>query len=281
MRILFFLKIYKGFLKLDLYKIKSQIASANKWSEMEIGEGVILHRSAQLVGAGFVVVGNEVQLSNDIQIRVNDPDSKIFIGTGTRLDKNTKLICRGSGEIRIGDRSRIAPGVTLICEDGGLVELGDDVIIGESVKISTNSSVFIGNKSHIQMYTTIAPREKNSRGNFHCGEDSNIHCYNFIDTTANIIMGKAVRTGPYDVFYTHEHTIKGKGLIWENPIETAEIIIRDGVWVGSGVTILPGVSVGNGAVIAAGAVVNKSIMDFEVVGGIPARIIKDRTITIE
>lgn len=49
------------------------------------------------------------------------------------------------------------------------------------------------------------------------------------------------------------------------------INIKNEVWIGAGATILPGVTIGNGAIVLAGAVVSKSVEDFSVVGGIPAK----------
>lgn len=46
------------------------------------------------------------------------------------------------------------------------------------------------------------------------------------------------------------------------------------VWVGANVTILPGVTVGDGAIIAAGAVVSKNVEANTIVGGVPAKMIK-------
>ena len=48
------------------------------------------------------------------------------------------------------------------------------------------------------------------------------------------------------------------------------------VWIGRGAAILPGVNVGNGAVIGAGAVVSKDVAPYTIVGGVPARLIRDR-----
>jgi acetyltransferase-like isoleucine patch superfamily enzyme len=56
---------------------------------------------------------------------------------------------------------------------------------------------------------------------------------------------------------------------------TRPVTIRDGVWIGCRATILKGVVIGEGAVIAAGSVVTKDVAAETVVGGNPARVIRD------
>ena len=46
-------------------------------------------------------------------------------------------------------------------------------------------------------------------------------------------------------------------------------------WIGAGATILPGVTVGDNAVVAAGAVVTKDVAPNTIVGGNPAKFIKE------
>jgi len=53
------------------------------------------------------------------------------------------------------------------------------------------------------------------------------------------------------------------------------IHIKKNAWIGAGATILPGVTIGENAVIAAGAVVSKDVAANTIVGGIPAKIIKE------
>ncbi|MEH7331644.1 DapH/DapD/GlmU-related protein [Neobacillus drentensis] len=48
------------------------------------------------------------------------------------------------------------------------------------------------------------------------------------------------------------------------------------VWIGHGAIIMKGVKVGTGAVIAAGAVVTKDVEPYTIVGGVPAKPIKER-----
>lgn len=48
------------------------------------------------------------------------------------------------------------------------------------------------------------------------------------------------------------------------------------VWLGHGAIVLPGTSVGTGAIIAAGAVVTRDVGSYEIVGGVPAKLIRRR-----
>jgi maltose O-acetyltransferase len=56
----------------------------------------------------------------------------------------------------------------------------------------------------------------------------------------------------------------------------APVTIDDYAVIGTRVTILPGVHIGKGAVVASGAVVTKNVAPFQVVGGVPAAVIKER-----
>ena len=55
-----------------------------------------------------------------------------------------------------------------------------------------------------------------------------------------------------------------------------DIIIGNDVWIGYGAQIMSGVTVGDGAVIAAGSIVTKDVLPYTVVGGVPAKKIKER-----
>lgn len=56
----------------------------------------------------------------------------------------------------------------------------------------------------------------------------------------------------------------------------APVVVQDHAWIGARAIILPGVTIGEGAVVAAGAVVTRSVPNYAVVGGVPARIIGQR-----
>lgn len=57
---------------------------------------------------------------------------------------------------------------------------------------------------------------------------------------------------------------------------TNPVHIGNHVWIGTRVTILNGVNVGDGAVIAAGSLVTKDVPAGSLVGGVPAKVIKEK-----
>ena len=95
-------------------------------------------------------------------------------------------------------------------------------------------------------------------------------CCQFQDQ-GGITIGDGTLVGPKTVIATLNHHM--------DPIKRANlfpkpVVIGKNVWIGANVTILPGVTIGDGAIIAAGAVVNKNVEANTVVGGVPAKLIK-------
>ena len=60
---------------------------------------------------------------------------------------------------------------------------------------------------------------------------------------------------------------------WDNK---GDIVIGNDVWIGYEAVIMAGVHIGNGAIIAARAVVTKDVPPYTIVGGVPARPIRQR-----
>ena len=59
-------------------------------------------------------------------------------------------------------------------------------------------------------------------------------------------------------------------------IEKGGIDIKEHCWLGANVTVLDGVTFGRDSVAAAGSVVNKSVNAYHIVGGVPAKTLRDR-----
>jgi maltose O-acetyltransferase len=60
-----------------------------------------------------------------------------------------------------------------------------------------------------------------------------------------------------------------------------KVVIEDNAWVAMRATILPGVTVGEGAYVAAAALVNRDVEPYTLVGGVPAKKIRDRNRDIQ
>jgi acetyltransferase-like isoleucine patch superfamily enzyme len=104
---------------------------------------------------------------------------------------------------------------------------------------------------------------------------ANYNC--FIHSKKSIIqIGDNCLLGPDVLIINSNHAINKDQLIREQTDICSPIIIGNDVWIGAKSVILPGITIGNGAVIAAGSIVTKDVESYTVVGGIPAKKIKDR-----
>jgi len=61
----------------------------------------------------------------------------------------------------------------------------------------------------------------------------------------------------------------------ERTLSYREVCIKDNVWIGESVTILPGVTVGRASIIGANSVVTKDIPEYSIAAGNPAKVIKE------
>lgn len=108
------------------------------------------------------------------------------------------------------------------------------------------------------------------------GDYSGIGKNSIIGITVEI--GNDVLIGPELYVYSRNHCFDSltKPIRLQGFSEDKKVIIGDDVWIGARVTILSGCTIGSHSVIGAGSVVTKSVPEYAVVGGNPARIIKFR-----
>lgn len=104
---------------------------------------------------------------------------------------------------------------------------------------------------------------------------------NFQDSNL-ITIGDRVLIGPDAKFYCGEHALDASQRFGTHPdgspyiiSYTKPITVGNDVWIGGNVTLIGGVTVGNNVIIAAGAVVTKDVPDNCIVGGVPAKIIRE------
>jgi len=115
--------------------------------------------------------------------------------------------------------------------------LGDDIQINDSVHIAAIESVTIGNRVLIASKVFISDHNHGSYG------------------------GNEPHTSP---LIPPEKRV----------LSSAPIVIKDDVWIGEFVAVLPGVTIGKGSIIGAMSVVTKNIPDYSIAVGSPAKVIK-------
>jgi maltose O-acetyltransferase len=91
---------------------------------------------------------------------------------------------------------------------------------------------------------------------------------------AKVIVGSNVLFGPSVQIYTASHPINAQAR-QDGQEFGKEIRIGNGVWIGGSAVLCPGITIGDNSIVAAGAVVTKDVPANVIVGGNPARIIKE------
>jgi len=117
-----------------------------------------------------------------------------------------------------------------------VLKIGNNVQINDYVHITAMKSVIIGD--NVLMASKI-----------------------YISDCTHGFYGKNGNSSPEEIPVLRDYDI--------NPVE-----ISDNVWIGESVSILPGVVIGKGAIIGANSVVTKSIQEYSIAVGNPARVIK-------
>jgi putative colanic acid biosynthesis acetyltransferase WcaF len=149
----------------------------------------------------------------------------------------------------------------------------NDIISHIPVHIIRKSFLRLGNKKISRSSRILMHSRFLNFWNLEIGERVVINQHCLLDCRLfNIIIGNDTDIGPYTRIWTLGHAPDSN----EHAVAGKNVVIYDHVWVASGVTILPGVQVNRGAVIAAASVVVKDVEEKTVVGGNPAKFIRNR-----
>lgn len=157
-----------------------------------------------------------------------------------------------------------------------LIRLPFDIRNKKSIKIGNGFTTGFG--CRLEAY----PQKDISEPILIFGENVEINDYVHIAVGEKIVIGDNVLIASKVFISDLNHgTYRG-----ENPdsplstpnsrkLSTTPIVIKDNVWIGEGVCIMPGVTIGYGCVIGALSVVTKDIPDYSIAVGSPAKVVKE------
>jgi len=179
------------------------------------------------------------------------------------------LQMNGMAAIECGVRLRFANHITL----GRGVYLDQGVYLHacpKGIRLGENTIVMHGAVLHVYNFRGLPT------SGITIGRDSLVGEYSVIRGQGGVTIGNRVYTSPFTQILAVNHVFNNPDIPFVDQGITAEgIVIEDDVWLGAGSIITDGVRVGKGSVVAAGAVVTKDVAPHTVVGGVPARLIKD------
>ena len=146
--------------------------------------------------------------------------------------------------------------------DTGVTILGfENITLGNNISFQKNSYIYA-----------------NDGGNLIIGNDFFLGTNSQLSAVrGDIRVGNNVLIAPNCILRPDDHKFIDKNqLIINQGYNIGQIIIKDDVWIASNSVILRDVTLAIGCVVAAGSIVNKNVNEYTVVGGVPAKLIKER-----
>jgi acetyltransferase-like isoleucine patch superfamily enzyme len=148
-------------------------------------------------------------------------------------------------------------------------------IVSTKSMVQFSSNIQLSRKTVVKPFTII----QTGHGVIKIGINCSIGSGNFISAgDGTISIGNNTRTGPNVVILGSSRNFHDKNrLIVDQGFSHKGAIIGNDVLIGAGSIIIHGAKIGDGAVIAAGSVVNKTVDEYTVVGGVPSKPIGERS----
>lgn len=146
-------------------------------------------------------------------------------------------------------------------------ELGDRVFLAQGASFACDQ-LQIGARSYVATGCVLRDRVT-------IGEDCTLNPY--VVLAGRVRLGDGVRVASFAALYGFNHRFDDLDTpIWLQGLDEKGIVVEDDVWIGTHVVVTDGVTIGAHSVIAAGAVVTRDVPPWSVVGGVPARVIRNR-----
>ena len=120
--------------------------------------------------------------------------------------------------------------------------------------------------------TVLAPFSTNFGKHTRIGNNVFVnHGCSFLDL-GGITIDDDVLIGPQVKLVTENHPVDPAN---RKSLDLKSIVVKKNAWIGAGAVILPGVTIGENSIVAAGAVVTQDVPSNTIVGGVPAKHIKN------
>jgi acetyltransferase-like isoleucine patch superfamily enzyme len=156
-----------------------------------------------------------------------------------------RVLLQGDGVCRLSGEVHVCSGVRIVVGDRGSLDAGTKLYLDYGSTL-----------------LAIGPTVLGERVYFGCGS--------YADGLGGLRIGDDSRIGPGAKIVAFNH-----GIPYGEPDTMRGITIGRRVWLGANSVVLDGVTIGDDAIVAAGAVVRSDVPAGALVGGVPARVLRE------
>jgi acetyltransferase-like isoleucine patch superfamily enzyme len=161
------------------------------------------------------------------------------------------------------------------------ISIADNVIVDDQVlldaKGENNNGIHVGKDTILSRSVVLACKN----GDIDIGAKCSLGIGTIVHSTegCNVSIGDEVLIGAYCYFVGgggYKSADLGMSFKSQGADPKGGIVIGDNVWFGANIQVLDGVNVGGDSIVGASSVLNKNVDAFDIVAGVPAKIIRSR-----